>query len=100
MLPDPQALPFIDEHGLEVAAPPEAVWELLCRVAERPPAGRDPGALPGRRRAPLPRRRDRHPRSHPGDDAPARSRQAPRRALTSWASALLRAAAHPASLAG
>lgn len=32
--PDPDALPFLDEHGVEVAAPPEVVWELLCRVAE------------------------------------------------------------------
>ncbi|HET9198396.1 MAG TPA: DUF2867 domain-containing protein [Solirubrobacterales bacterium] len=31
---DPDALPFVDEHGVEVAAPPEAVWEALCRVAE------------------------------------------------------------------
>lgn len=35
MLPDPDALPFIDEHGVEVAAPPEAVWDSLCRVADR-----------------------------------------------------------------
>ena len=34
MHPDPDALPFVDEHGVEVAAPPEAVWEALCRVAE------------------------------------------------------------------
>jgi hypothetical protein len=32
--PDPDALPFVDEHGVEVAAPPEVVWESLCRVAE------------------------------------------------------------------
>jgi hypothetical protein len=31
---DPDALPFVDEHAIEVAAPPEAVWEALCRVAE------------------------------------------------------------------
>jgi hypothetical protein len=35
MRPDPDALPFIDEHGVEVAAPAEVVWESLCRVAER-----------------------------------------------------------------
>ncbi len=34
MRPDPDSLPFVDEHGVEVAAPPEAVWEALCRVAE------------------------------------------------------------------
>jgi hypothetical protein len=34
MPPDPAALPFVDEHGVEVAAPPAAVWEALCRVAE------------------------------------------------------------------
>ncbi|HEX3041159.1 MAG TPA: hypothetical protein VHP56_03615 [Solirubrobacterales bacterium] len=34
MHPDPNALPFVDEHGVEVAAPPEVVWESLCRVAE------------------------------------------------------------------
>jgi hypothetical protein len=34
MHPDPDALPFVDEHGVEVAAPPEVVWESLCRVAE------------------------------------------------------------------
>jgi hypothetical protein len=34
MAPDPDSLPFVDEHGLEVAAPPEAVWPALCRVAE------------------------------------------------------------------
>lgn len=32
--PDPGALPFVDEHGVEVAAPPDVVWEALCRVAE------------------------------------------------------------------
>lgn len=32
---DPSSLPYVDEHGVEVAAPPEAVWEALCRVAER-----------------------------------------------------------------
>ncbi len=32
--PDPDALPFVDEHGVEVAAPPEVVWEALCRIAE------------------------------------------------------------------
>lgn len=35
MLPDPEALPFVDEHGVEVAATPEAVWDSLCRVADR-----------------------------------------------------------------
>jgi hypothetical protein len=34
MRPDPDALPFIDEHGVEVAAPPEVVWKSLCHVAE------------------------------------------------------------------
>jgi hypothetical protein len=34
MYPDPDALPFLDEHGVEIAAPPEVVWESLCRVAE------------------------------------------------------------------
>jgi hypothetical protein len=34
MHPDPQALPFIDEHEVEVVAPPEVVWESLRRVAE------------------------------------------------------------------
>lgn len=34
MHPDPDALPFVDEHGVEVAAPPDPVWESLCRVAE------------------------------------------------------------------
>lgn len=34
MHPDPSALPFVDEHGVEIAAPPEVVWESLCRVAE------------------------------------------------------------------
>jgi hypothetical protein len=32
--PDLAALPFVDEHGVEVAAPPDAVWEALCRIAE------------------------------------------------------------------
>lgn len=31
---DHDALPFVDEHGVEVEAPPEVVWESLCRVAE------------------------------------------------------------------
>lgn len=30
----PNSLPLVDEHGVEVAASPEAVWESLCRVAE------------------------------------------------------------------
>lgn len=34
MHPDPAALPFVDEHGVEVAASPDAVWEALRRVAE------------------------------------------------------------------
>jgi len=34
MPPGPDSLPFIDEHGVEVEAPPEVVWEALCRVAE------------------------------------------------------------------
>jgi hypothetical protein len=34
MHPDPDALPFVDEHGVEIAAPPEVVWEALCRVAD------------------------------------------------------------------
>lgn len=34
MHPDPQALPFVDKHEVEVLAPPEEVWESLCRVAE------------------------------------------------------------------
>ncbi|TMK59000.1 MAG: DUF2867 domain-containing protein [Actinobacteria bacterium] len=34
MPPDPAALPFVDEHGVEITAPPEVVWEALCRVAE------------------------------------------------------------------
>lgn len=34
MHPDPDALPFVDEHGVEVAAPTEVVWESLCRVAD------------------------------------------------------------------
>jgi hypothetical protein len=34
MAPDPDSLPFVDEHGLEVAAAPEVVWLALCRVAE------------------------------------------------------------------
>ena len=34
MLPDPAALPFVDEHGVDVAAPPEVVWESVRRVAE------------------------------------------------------------------
>jgi hypothetical protein len=31
---DPATLPFVDEHGVEVAAPPEVVWETVCRVVE------------------------------------------------------------------
>lgn len=34
MHPDPKSLPFVDEHGVEVVAAPEVVWEALCRVAE------------------------------------------------------------------
>ena len=34
MPPDSDELPFVDEHGVEVAAPPQAVWDSLCRVAE------------------------------------------------------------------
>ncbi|HEU5106695.1 MAG TPA: hypothetical protein VFU11_12760 [Solirubrobacterales bacterium] len=34
MPPDPDSLPFVDEHGVEIAAPPEVVWEALGRVAE------------------------------------------------------------------
>jgi hypothetical protein len=31
---DPAALPFVDEHGVEIAVPPAAVWESLLRVAD------------------------------------------------------------------
>lgn len=34
MPPEPASLPFVDEHGVEIAAPPEVAWEALCRVAE------------------------------------------------------------------
>lgn len=34
MRPDPQALPFVDEHAVEILASPEPVWEALRRVAE------------------------------------------------------------------
>ncbi len=34
MPPDPDGLPFVDEHGVEIEATPEVVWESLCRVAE------------------------------------------------------------------
>jgi len=34
MHPDPATLPFVDEHGVEVAAPPEEVWDSVRRVAE------------------------------------------------------------------
>jgi hypothetical protein len=46
---DPDALPFVDEHGVEIAAPPEVVWESLCRVADgsfsSPTTGRVAGLL-------------------------------------------------------
>ena len=32
--PDPDTLPFVDEHGVEISVPPEVVWDSLCRVAE------------------------------------------------------------------
>ena len=32
--PDPDARPFVDEHGVEIAAPPAVVWEALLRVAD------------------------------------------------------------------
>jgi hypothetical protein len=31
---DPDELPFVDEHGVEVEATPEVVWPALCRVVE------------------------------------------------------------------
>ena len=34
MHPEPDTLPFVDEHGVEIAASAEVVWEALCRVAE------------------------------------------------------------------
>jgi hypothetical protein len=34
MPPDTDSLPFVDEHGVEIVAPPEVVWQALCRVAE------------------------------------------------------------------
>jgi hypothetical protein len=34
MPPDPDSLPFVDEHGVEVAASPDVVWKALCRVVE------------------------------------------------------------------
>jgi len=34
MQPAPDSLPFVDEHGVLIEAPPDAVWESLCRVAE------------------------------------------------------------------
>jgi hypothetical protein len=35
MAPDPESLPFVDEHGVEVAAAPEVVWASLCHVVDR-----------------------------------------------------------------
>jgi hypothetical protein len=34
MHPDPADLPFVDEHGVEIEAAPEVVWDSLLRVAE------------------------------------------------------------------
>lgn len=34
MQPDPDSLPFVDEHGIEVEAPPAVAWKALCEVAE------------------------------------------------------------------
>jgi len=34
MPPDLDSLPFIDEHGVEIAASSEVVWAALCRVVE------------------------------------------------------------------
>jgi hypothetical protein len=34
MPPDPDSLPFVDEHGIDVAASPDVVWRALGRVAE------------------------------------------------------------------
>jgi hypothetical protein len=28
-------LPFVDEHSIEIAAPPERAWEALCQTASR-----------------------------------------------------------------
>jgi hypothetical protein len=66
MPPVPDSLPFVDEHGVEIAAAPEVVWET--------------SRLPRRFRLPLPRRSDRHARPHPRDDASARRGEAARRA--------------------
>lgn len=34
MHPDPATLPFVDEHDVEIAAPPKEVWDSVRRVAE------------------------------------------------------------------
>jgi hypothetical protein len=34
VLPDPAALPFVDEHGVDVAAAPEVVWDSVRRATE------------------------------------------------------------------
>lgn len=34
MSPDPDALPFVDEHGVEIAAPLAAVWGALLKAAD------------------------------------------------------------------
>jgi hypothetical protein len=34
MPPAPDSLPFVDEHGVEIVASRELVWEALSRVAE------------------------------------------------------------------
>lgn len=44
MIPDVE-LPRIDTHGIEIAAPPDVVWEALASTFERDLSGRAAGAV-------------------------------------------------------
>ena len=88
----PTDLPFIDEHAIEVAAPPERVWEAVRQTVSSSFGGRSDGAP----RPPARDRREATPRATRGarvDDhgVSDRPRRGPGRARRSRASTASRA---------
>jgi len=83
VLDDPAALPYVDEHTIEIAADRDEVWAALIATLDRTGGSTyarlvgGQGAASSGLRPRLPRPRHRQPRTCRDDPPPARSRTAP-----------------------